>query len=220
MQEPPLPSLPVAQLRKNYERDHLDEANAPGEPLELFDHWLAQAQAEQVPEPTAMTLATVGEDARPSTRIVLLKGYDPAGLVWFTNYRSRKGRELAHHPAAALQFHWVQLERMVRIEGHVDPVDRAESETYFRTRPLASRWAAWASAQSEVVASRAELEQAMANAQATYGDDPPCPVHWGGYRLRPSSWEFWQGRPSRLHDRLRYRLDPSHPGWLRERLAP
>ncbi len=152
---------------------------------------------------------------------MLIKGCDARGLVWFTNYHSRKGRELAHQPAAALQFHWVELERVVRIEGRVEPVDPAESDAYYASRPLDSRIGAWASPQSEVIGSRTELVASAAQYAARFLLAPPRPPHWGGYRLQPDRWEFWQGRPSRLHDRLRYRPDPQCEGaWIRERLAP
>jgi pyridoxamine 5'-phosphate oxidase len=161
----------------------------------------------------------VGSDGRPSTRIVLIKGYDARGLVWYTNYNSRKGRELAHRPMAAVQFHWVELERVVRIEGTVEKTDEAQSDAYYATRPLDSRIGAWASPQSEVIASRNVLVGNAAKYAAQYLLNPPRPPHWGGYRLQPDRWEFWQGRKSRLHDRLRYRLDEGGQ-WLRERLAP
>jgi pyridoxamine 5'-phosphate oxidase len=208
----------LADLRKSYERAELDEQASDADPLKQFKLWLDQAIAGQCPEPSAMTLATVGETGRPSTRVVLLKGLDERGLVWFTNYESRKGRELAAHPFAALQFHWVELERVVRIEGRVDKVAADESDAYFRTRPLDSRIGAWASPQSEIIPSRATLVANAAKYSAKYLLQPPRPPHWGGYRLVPDTWEFWQGRKSRLHDRLRYR----HEGgaWVRERLAP
>jgi pyridoxamine 5'-phosphate oxidase len=211
--------MDIATLRKSYERDALDEQASAADPLDQFRIWFDQALNAELPEPNAMTLASVGADGRPSTRIVLIKGFDARGIVWYTNYHSRKGRELAQQPFAALQFHWVELERVVRIEGRVEPVDAAESDAYFASRPLDSRLGAWASPQSEVIGSRAVLVAAAAKAAVQHGMNPPRPPHWGGYRLQPDRWEFWQGRKSRLHDRLRYRLD-AQGRWLRERLAP
>jgi pyridoxamine 5'-phosphate oxidase len=208
----------IADLRKSYERAELDEAASERDPLQQFDRWLREAIAARLPEPNAMTLATVGNGGRPSTRVVLIKGYDARGLVWYTNYDSRKGRELAAHPLAALQFHWVELERVVRIEGRVERASSDESDAYYASRPLDSRLGAWASPQSQVIASRAVLVTNAAKAAVTHGLNPPRPPHWGGFRLVPDAWEFWQGRKSRLHDRLRYRLDGS--AWVRERLAP
>ena len=208
----------IANLRKSYERAELDESASASAPLDQFSLWLQQALDAQLPEPNAMTLATVGADGRPSTRVVLIKGFDARGVCWYTNYASRKGRELAGSPFAALQFHWVELERVVRIEGRVEKVSGEESDAYFKSRPLDSRIGAWASPQSEVIASRAVLVGNAAKYGAKFMLNPPRPPHWGGYRLVPDTWEFWQGRKSRLHDRLRYRL--AGEAWVRERLAP
>jgi len=210
--------IDVAALRKSYERAELDESASAADPMQQFESWLEQAISAQLPEPNAMTLATVGADQRPSTRIVLVKGFDSRGIVWFTNYESRKGRELAIHPHAALQFHWVELERVVRIEGAVERVGDAESDAYFESRPLDSRIGAWASPQSQVIESRATLLANAARYGARFMLKPPRPPHWGGYRLTPETWEFWQGRKSRLHDRLRYRCEGA--AWMRERIAP
>ena len=214
----PMDQGSIANLRKSYERSELDENASHAMPLQQFDQWLQEAISAAIPEPNAMTLATVGADGRPSSRVVLIKGYDERGLTWYTNYQSRKGRELAANPFAALQFHWVELERVVRIEGRVEKLSDAESDAYYATRPLDSRIGAWASPQSEVIASRTVLVTQAAKYAARYALHPPRPAHWGGYRLVPDRWEFWQGRKSRLHDRLRYRLDGGQ--WVRERLAP
>jgi pyridoxamine 5'-phosphate oxidase len=208
----------IADLRKSYEKAELSETDSHADPLQQFGLWLQQAIDGQLPEPNAMTLATVGSDLRPSTRIVLIKGFDERGVVWYTNYGSRKGQELGGNPFAALQFHWVELERVVRIEGVVEKVSDAESDAYFASRPLDSRIGAWASPQSQVIDGRGTLVANAAKYAAQFMLQPPRPPHWGGYRLKPEVWEFWQGRKSRLHDRLRYRLDTGQ--WTRERLAP
>jgi pyridoxamine 5'-phosphate oxidase len=217
----------IADLRKSYERAELSEDASKPDPMQQFGQWLHEAIASDVPEPNAMTLATVGPDLRPSTRVVLIKGFDERGIVWYTNYASRKGQALAGNPFAALQFHWVEMERVVRIEGVVEKVSEAESDAYFQSRPLDSRIGAWASPQSEVISGRGVLVANAARYGAQFLLNPPRPPHWGGYRLTPERWEFWQGRKSRLHDRLRYTLNPSAPAdgaqarrWVRERLAP
>lgn len=208
----------LSDFRKSYELGELDEAEAADGPLALFNRWMDEAIAHDVSEPTAMTVATVGENGRPSTRVVLLKGADARGMVWFTNYESRKGKELAHLPFAALQFHWVEMERVVRIEGRVEKTSAQESDDYFKSRPLDSRLGAWASPQSQVISSRAVLVANAAKAAVQHGLNPERPPHWGGYRLVPERYEFWQGRRSRLHDRLVFTLDTDR--WVRERLAP
>jgi pyridoxamine 5'-phosphate oxidase len=209
----------IADLRKSYEKAELSESHSHTDPLQQFDQWLTEAIASEVPEPNAMTVATVASNLRPSTRVVLVKGYDERGVVWYTNYESQKGLELAGNPYAALQFHWVELERVVRIEGLVEKVSAEESDAYFATRPLDSRIGAWASPQSQVIPDRTVLVTAAAKYGAKFLLNPPRPPHWGGYRLKPDSWQFWQGRKSRLHDRLRYRLEKDG-SWTRERLAP
>ena len=205
-------------MRISYERGSLDETQAANEPLRQFERWFAEAVDAGVLEPNAMTLATVGADGRPSTRIVLLKGVDAAGVVFYTNYDSRKGRELAANPQAALQFHWVELQRVVRIEGRVERTSAEESDAYYASRPVDSRIGAWASPQSGVIANRGVLVANAARTSARYGLHPPRPPQWGGFRVVPDTWEFWQGRRSRLHDRLRYRLTEGR--WITERLAP
>ena len=211
-------SAHIADLRKSYERAELNEDAAHRNPLQQFDQWLQEAINAQVNEPNAMTVATVGNDLRPSTRVVLIKAYDEQGIVWYTNYESRKGKELAGNPFAALQFHWVELERVVRIEGRVEMVSAAESDAYFHSRPLDSRLGAWASPQSQVISGRSVLVANAAKYGAQFMLNPPRPPHWGGFRLVPDRWEFWQGRKSRLHDRLHYVL--RNGVWERERLAP
>lgn len=214
----------IADLRKSYERAELNEDASHADPLKQFEHWLTEAISAEVPEPNAMTVATVSSNLRPSTRVVLIKGYDERGIVWYTNYESQKGQELAGNPYAALQFHWVELERVVRIEGLVEKVSDEESDAYYRSRPLDSRLGAWASPQSQVISGRGVLVANAARYGAQFLLNPPRPPHWGGYRLKPDNWQFWQGRKSRLHDRLRYSLNPSlnmgEQLWIRERLAP
>ncbi len=208
----------IADLRKSYEKAELSEDASDAKPLKQFERWLNEAIHSEVPEPNAMTVATVASNMRPSTRVVLIKGYDERGIVWYTNYNSRKGQELAGNPFAALQFHWVELERVVRIEGRMEKVSDEESDVYFHSRPLDSRIGAWASPQSQVIDGRTVLVTNAAKYAAQFMLNPPRPPHWGGYRLVPDEWQFWQGRKSRLHDRLRYRFNDGN--WIRERLAP
>ena len=208
----------IAELRKNYTRGELSEQDVPQEPFRLFQTWFEQAVQAQCPEPNAMALATANQAGIPSVRIVLLKAADHGSFTFFTNYDSQKGKELAAQPHASLLFHWHELERQVRISGTVERVSAEESDTYFHSRPAASRIGAWASPQSAAIPSRAFLEDQERQFKTEHGDNPPRPPHWGGYRLVPDEWQFWQGRKSRLHDRLRYRLNEGQ--WVRERLAP
>lgn len=212
--------MKLADLRQEYMRAGLAEADMHADPLAQFERWFHDAQAAGVPLANAMTLATASSAGVPSARVVLLKGVEEGGFVFYTNYLSRKGRELAERPLASLVFLWSDLERQVRIEGRVAAVPPEVSDAYFDSRPLGARLSAWASVQSEVVRDRASLEQAFAAMQEKYGERPPRPPNWGGYRLVPDALEFWQGRADRLHDRLCYRRAASGTGWTLERLAP
>lgn len=211
--------MSIADLRQEYTRASLSEDQVATDPIQQFHHWFDEALKAEVPEPNAMNVSTVGANNRPSSRILLLKDFDARGFTWYTNYESRKGEELANNPYAALTFLWIELERQVRIEGRVTRVSAEEADAYFGVRPLSSRLGAIASAQSRPVASREALEQQYVDAQERHGSQPQRPAHWGGYRLQPDYIEFWQGRPSRLHDRIAYALQ-ADGSWRRERLQP
>ena len=208
----------IADLRQEYMRAGLSEAEALADPLAQFERWFRDALDAGLPLANAMTLATVTPAGAPDARVVLLKGIDGGGFVFYTNYDSRKGRQLAARPEACLVFLWSPLERQVRIEGRVEKVSARESDEYFASRPLGARHSAWASAQSEPVADRGFLENSLCRCRSKFGQNPPRPPHWGGYRLVPGGIEFWQGREDRLHDRLLYRRDAG--AWKIERLAP
>ncbi len=207
------------ELRREYQRDALDEAHCAAEPFAQFGRWFDEAVRADLPEPNAMTLATADAAGRPSARMVLLKGFDLRGFVFFSNYESDKGRDLAANPHAALLFFWQELERQVRLAGPVAQLDPAESDAYFASRPLASRLGAWASPQSQPISGKAWLVARVAEMGVRHGLSPERPPHWGGYLLRPETVEFWQGRPSRLHDRLRY-SKAEGDAWRLDRLAP
>lgn len=212
-------SIDIAAIRYDYARAGLDERDAAPNPVTQLQRWLDEAIAAKHPEPTAMTLATVDAAGDPAARVVLCKAIDERGLVFFTNYESDKGKQLAAHPRASASFFWILLERQVRVTGAVSEVARAESEAYFASRPRESQLGAWASAQSAVIAGRAAIEARLAEVTARFeGKDVPCPPRWGGYRIRLETMELWQGRPSRLHDRLRYTRKGE--AWQIERLSP
>lgn len=212
--------LSFTELRKEYQQQTLHEAEVAADPIAQFQKWFEQAVAAQAAYPEAMTLATATREGKPSARIVLLKSVDEGGFSFFTNYESRKSRELMQNPHTSLVFWWNELERQVRIEGRVERVSARESDDYFRTRPRGSQIGAWASAQSEVLPHREALEHSVRAFEKKFGEgEVPCPPHWGGFRLIPHTLEFWQGRPDRLHDRIRYRLQEKG-AWLIERLAP
>ena len=211
--------ITLAELRNDYARGSLDEQHVDADPIRQFQLWFQQALDAQVPEPNAMTLATADGQGQPSARIVLVKGADERGFVFFTNYESRKGHDLAINPRASLLFYWIELERQVRIEGKVEKTSAQESDAYFASRPLGSRIGAWASEQSRELPSRTLLEEREKAFAERFGDNPPRPPQWGGYRLVPAKIEFWQGRPSRLHDRILY-VRNADAGWQISRLAP
>ncbi|HEC74122.1 MAG TPA: pyridoxamine 5'-phosphate oxidase [Methylophaga aminisulfidivorans] len=209
----------LSKLRTSYEKGVLEENEAADIPLNQFQEWFEVALNKNINEPNAMTVATADENGRPSCRPVLIKAYDERGIVWFTNYHSRKGRQLSANPFASLQFFWPELERVVRIEGKVERVSAQESNEYFDSRPLASRIGAWASEQSQTIESRKIIVERAARFGLQFGLHPPRPEHWGGYRLVPDYWEFWQGRKSRLHDRVCFSMGADGK-WIKERLAP
>jgi pyridoxamine 5'-phosphate oxidase len=210
--------MTTAELRRQLILANLDENTVPPDPFDQFERWFDEAVRAEMPLTNAMTLATVSASGQPAARIVLLKGVDHGGFVFYTNYKSRKGRELTANPAAALLFHWVEIERVVRIDGRVDKLTAQESSDYFNSRPLGSRHAAIASPQSSAVANRAVLEARVADSEKKYGEQPVRPAHWGGYRLIPHAIEFWQSRTNRLHDRVLYARNAK--GWKISRLAP
>lgn len=210
--------MDLHNIREDYSKRELSESECHADPIVQFEQWLNEAIHSQVNEPTAVNVASVGEDGRPNSRVVLLKEVNPQGFVFFSNYLSRKGRSFDAHPFAAMTFFWPELERQVRVEGSITKLAEAESDAYFDTRPYTSRIGAWASHQSEVLTSKADLMARAALVGAKHPLHVPRPPHWGGYVVTPRLVEFWQGRPSRLHDRIQYRLDDG--SWIRERLSP
>jgi len=210
----------IDKERKDYVRFSLREEDVDPDPIRQFQRWFDEATQSEVHDPNAMTLATATADGRPSARVVLLRGVDERGFAFFTNYQSKKARELGANPRAALVFFWHDLERQVRIEGRVERATAPESDQYFQSRPVGAKIGAWASPQSEVIPSRDELEKRCREIENRFSDGPiPRPANWGGYRVVPEAIEFWQGRPNRLHDRLRYTRS-AEDGWIIERLAP
>jgi pyridoxamine 5'-phosphate oxidase len=213
------PPISLAELRREYARARLDESHVSSDPMAEFHRWITEASEARVLEPNAMALATATRDGAPSVRMVLLKGYDERGFVFFTDYRSQKGVELEQNPQASLAFHWAELERQVRVSGPVSVVSRDESEVYFQSRPRNSRLSTWISHQSQVIKGREVLDEGERRMTQRFPDEIPLPPHWGGFRVTPETVEYWQGRPNRLHDRLRYTRQRGG-GWRLERLSP